>query len=181
MSDEVNGIGGLETTAEERAGATFGRMTMICEDRSFVMFVLRLLKDFDRLTSALAAANAARDEAERKVAGISDSVLADVRKHIRGTSDGPETYSEPRHGWTCFHCGETFRTERGAALHFGEQPGQVARCIAAEARLATAEKALGDWLAEEDAWSGELEDDRRCREAREAARAALSGKKEGGS
>ena len=29
------------------------------------------------------------------------------------------TYPQPRHGWTCFHCGETFTTPGGARDHFG--------------------------------------------------------------
>lgn len=30
-----------------------------------------------------------------------------------------ETYSMPSHGWTCFHCGETFKTPGAARDHFG--------------------------------------------------------------
>lgn len=29
------------------------------------------------------------------------------------------TYNRPRHGWTCFHCGETFKTPGEAETHFG--------------------------------------------------------------
>lgn len=29
------------------------------------------------------------------------------------------TYPMPRHGWTCFHCGETFTTPGAARDHFG--------------------------------------------------------------
>lgn len=36
------------------------------------------------------------------------------------SSDG--TYRAPRHGWTCFFCGETFRAEQAASEHFGEHP-----------------------------------------------------------
>ena len=28
-------------------------------------------------------------------------------------------YTKPPHGWTCFHCGETFTTEGAARDHFG--------------------------------------------------------------
>lgn len=30
-----------------------------------------------------------------------------------------DTYETPPHGWTCFHCGETFKQERQARWHFG--------------------------------------------------------------
>lgn len=33
-----------------------------------------------------------------------------------------ETYTPPRHGWTCFHCGETFLTVKSAREHFGLDP-----------------------------------------------------------
>lgn len=32
------------------------------------------------------------------------------------------TYPQPKHGWTCFHCGETFRTPGAARDHFGADP-----------------------------------------------------------
>lgn len=31
-------------------------------------------------------------------------------------------YMKPEHGWTCFHCGETFTTPGGARDHFGADP-----------------------------------------------------------
>lgn len=34
----------------------------------------------------------------------------------------PDTYEQPAHGWTCFHCGETFTTVGGARDHFGADP-----------------------------------------------------------
>jgi hypothetical protein len=30
-----------------------------------------------------------------------------------------DTYPHPPHGWTCFHCGETFTAEGAARDHFG--------------------------------------------------------------
>ena len=38
------------------------------------------------------------------------------------------TYPAPRHGWTCFHCGETFIDEKKAREHFGETPDHLASC-----------------------------------------------------
>lgn len=41
-----------------------------------------------------------------------------------------DTYPKPEHGWTCFHCGETFTTIGAAAYHFGENPyDDVAACV----------------------------------------------------
>lgn len=34
-------------------------------------------------------------------------------------ADDADTYPKPVHGWTCFHCGETFTTYGGARDHFG--------------------------------------------------------------
>lgn len=53
-------------------------------------------------------------------AKLADAQRADIEAHVRGLTDDAETYNSPAHGWTCFHCGETFWTEAGARLHFGE-------------------------------------------------------------
>ena len=34
----------------------------------------------------------------------------------------PDFYQKPEHGWTCFHCGETFTTLGTARDHFGHDP-----------------------------------------------------------
>lgn len=45
---------------------------------------------------------------------------ADIRSHVAGlTEQEEEFYDAPEHGWTCFHCGQTFKTVDGAELHFG--------------------------------------------------------------
>lgn len=53
----------------------------------------------------------------------------------------------PAHGWTCFHCGETFTTEGAARDHFGARPEDTAACRikAGEERglLATLRRAEG--------------------------------------
>lgn len=33
-----------------------------------------------------------------------------------------DTYMPPEHGWTCFHCGETFMHQNPAREHFGAHP-----------------------------------------------------------
>lgn len=38
------------------------------------------------------------------------------------------TYPRPAHGWTCFHCGETFRVPGLAADHFGADPTAQPAC-----------------------------------------------------
>lgn len=40
-----------------------------------------------------------------------------------------DTYTSPAHGWTCFHCGETFGNQGAAALHFGGTPEATAGCL----------------------------------------------------
>lgn len=39
-------------------------------------------------------------------------------------------YTAPKHGWTCYHCGQTFHVPAQAALHFGSpnaKPGCMMR------------------------------------------------------
>ena len=38
------------------------------------------------------------------------------------------TYNMPKHGWTCYHCGETFTTPGSAKDHFGGDPLSLAAC-----------------------------------------------------
>lgn len=37
-------------------------------------------------------------------------------------------YTRPRHGWTCFHCGETFTTPGSARDHFGMDQSKDPAC-----------------------------------------------------
>lgn len=39
-----------------------------------------------------------------------------------------DTYLMPPHGWTCFHCGETFQTSGAARDHFGFEPSAEPGC-----------------------------------------------------
>lgn len=41
----------------------------------------------------------------------------------------PDTYMPPEHGWTCFHCGDTFTCEKTARTHFGATPDAVPGCL----------------------------------------------------
>lgn len=43
-------------------------------------------------------------------------------------SNQSDTYPKPAHGWTCFHCGETFMTPGGARDHFGVSPASDLAC-----------------------------------------------------
>ena len=38
------------------------------------------------------------------------------------------TYKQPKHGWTCFHCGETFKKYGVARDHFGNSIDGLAGC-----------------------------------------------------
>lgn len=40
-----------------------------------------------------------------------------------------DTYNMPEHGWTCFHCGETFTTPGAAREHFGPTPNAEPGCV----------------------------------------------------
>lgn len=67
------------------------------------------------------------------------------------------TYPAPQHGWTCFHCGETFTRYGDAMLHFGRYPSATPACQldvgvlmdlrAAEARVEELEGIISDVLA----------------------------------
>lgn len=37
-------------------------------------------------------------------------------------------YEKPEHGWTCFHCGETFNAVGAARDHFGFDPSSDPAC-----------------------------------------------------
>lgn len=39
-----------------------------------------------------------------------------------------DSYQKPKHGWTCFFCGENFKTSGGARDHFGGDPLAIAGC-----------------------------------------------------
>lgn len=47
----------------------------------------------------------------------------------KADSAAPDTYMPPEHGWTCFHCGETFMHENPARNHFGGSIDAVPGCI----------------------------------------------------
>lgn len=73
------------------------------------------------------------DEGTRTVSvvGLKAEDIADIEAHVRGKSESDQEFNErPPHGWTCFHCGETFKTLGGARLHFGKTPDQAAACTA---------------------------------------------------
>ena len=45
-----------------------------------------------------------------------------IGKASKPPSERNGTYTMPKHGWTCFFCGETFTTPRKARDHFGAEP-----------------------------------------------------------
>jgi hypothetical protein len=66
--------------------------------------------------------------------------IADAEAHLRGISpplNDTITLPIPEHGWTCFHCGETFHTVAGARRHFGFGPEQIVECLSPPAVQST--------------------------------------------
>lgn len=64
-----------------------------------------------------------------------------------------DTLPMPEHGFTCFHCGETFKTVGGARDHFGFEPSASPACrikLGAERGLVMALRKAESELAE--AW-----------------------------
>lgn len=47
---------------------------------------------------------------------------------VEPLTPAPETYQSPQHGWTCFHCGETFMVPGLAEEHFGRYPDETPAC-----------------------------------------------------
>jgi hypothetical protein len=56
-------------------------------------------------------------------------MTSDFTAAIVGVSLRPDTYPAPAHGWTCFHCGETFTTVGSARDHFGSTPSATPGCV----------------------------------------------------
>lgn len=49
--------------------------------------------------------------------------------HHASSPATPQFPYAPPHGWTCFHCGETFMTVGGARDHFGAEPSATPGCM----------------------------------------------------
>jgi len=45
------------------------------------------------------------------------------------SAEARDTYTPPAHGWTCFHCGETFHVEVQARGHFGSDVDGEPMCV----------------------------------------------------
>ena len=54
--------------------------------------------------------------------------MGDLEQQTKALAEG-DCYPQPEHGWTCFHCGETFTTPGAARTHFGFEPSADAGCI----------------------------------------------------
>ncbi|RAK51618.1 hypothetical protein [Phenylobacterium soli] len=79
-------------------------------------------------------------------ASLTDDQRADIEAHVRGLTVDAETYNAPPHGWTCFHCGETFRTLSGARLHFGAYPSATPLCGAEAIKRAIRTHVRVEWV-----------------------------------
>jgi hypothetical protein len=62
-----------------------------------------------------------------RIANLPYEPQREMTEHEKFEAD---TYEKPAHGWTCFHCGETFTTPGSARDHFGAKPDAVPGCIA---------------------------------------------------
>jgi len=68
------------------------------------------------------------------VTGLNERQHCEIRNHAKNLQTmmacTDETYEAPRHGWTCFHCGQTFHDTAQAAAHFGGDPIRgIAACL----------------------------------------------------
>lgn len=57
--------------------------------------------------------------AQRRREEVDAEFAGDLEAALRLAGFDPSTYEIPAHGWTCFHCGETFLSPRSARWHFG--------------------------------------------------------------
>lgn len=68
------------------------------------------------------------------------------------TDNSQDTYMPPEHGWTCFHCGETFMHANMARNHFGAsidaEPGCILRMQPGEQPLLRKVRGLEHQLRE---------------------------------
>jgi hypothetical protein len=60
-----------------------------------------------------------------------------------------DTYPAPKHGWTCFHCGETFLGQQAARLHFGASIEDEPKCQISAHRLRAMEAELNRYRDED--------------------------------
>lgn len=76
------------------------------------------------------------------VALLSPAERADLGAHLRGREESATgaVYEAPAHGWTCFHCGETFQTVWGARMHFGTPETSRPLCVTDPAAAAIARR-----------------------------------------
>jgi hypothetical protein len=75
-----------------------------------------------------------------------------------------ETYQPPKHGWTCFHCGETFRNAGAARDHFGARTTALPGCVE-RARLGAERGLLYSLREAEDRLTKYIEDDSEAQRA----------------
>jgi hypothetical protein len=60
-----------------------------------------------------------------------------------------DTYMPPEHGWTCFHCGETFTHQMAARLHFGASIHDEPKCQISAHKLRAMEQQLRRYQEED--------------------------------
>lgn len=98
---------------------------------------------------------------------LTDEQRADIQAHVDGlTIADTKPYEPPAHGWTCFHCGETFKTREGGALHFGQSVTGRPACDVDRPLIEAANAAdAATWPVT--TWAVPVADLRRFRDARQ--------------
>lgn len=85
-------------------------------------------------------------EAVRLVADATDlkhaSDMISERIAVRRVRERRGYHFMPEGGWTCFQCGEPFRSVEAAQLHFGADPRNPAACALAQERERALEEAM---------------------------------------
>jgi len=87
-----------------------------------------LTKERDELGERLASANARYMHFQTACDRL-EAENAELKEELRisqGIKEG--SYTAPKEGWTCFHCGITFRKPGAASDHFGEVSREKAKC-----------------------------------------------------
>lgn len=73
------------------------------------------------------------------VGRLSEEEVEEIKTHILGKQPMDEP-AVPKHGWTCFHCGQTFKTAFIAQLHFGEPFSGPPACQSGDQAIASVQQ-----------------------------------------
>ncbi len=114
----VGPVGQLETARAGMAAAARALGTLEAET-VVGKVVMAMEKEKEDMAKVMATG-------KEGMAGMAGTVAS---TETRGMVMEEDTYEKPPHGWTCFHCGETFMTVGSAKNHFGETPASQPGCL----------------------------------------------------